>query len=239
MLDAVLYRVIAALLDINVWGGELAGGEELPEGGPAVFVANHSRSLGPIAATSSLPFRVYPWVVGDMLDFGKAPAYLNGDFVEPELRLKPPMSLFLSRVITQVSVRLLQTVGCIPVWQGEALIETYRLSVQALEKGRPLLIFPEDPKLEPDELCGMKPFKKGFARLGEMFFDRTQEILSFYPLAVHRGLRQLKVGVPIRFNPRHDRVRERSRISDALEAAIRRMLLDMTQQSYAGVPLPY
>lgn len=239
MWDSVLYHTVASLLNLNVWGGDLVGGEELPGRGPAVYVANHDRSLGPIAVTSSLPFRVYPWVIGDMVDWEMAPAYLSRDFVEPALHLRPPLSMGFSRLIAQFSVRLLRGVGCIPVWQGDHLLETYRLSVESLVQSRPLLIFPEDPVLPVDDVCGMRPFKKGFARLGEMYFERSGRILPFYPLAVHERLRQVKVAKAVLFNPRNDRLRERLRLASVLEAAIRSMLLEMNTRSYAGVPLPY
>ncbi len=239
MLDAVLYHVVAALLNVNVWGGDLIGADDLPKRGGAVYVANHAGSLGPIAVTSSLPFRVYPWIIGDMLDWQMAPPYLERDFVRAELHLRPPLSSLVSRLIAQASVRLLCGIRCVPVWQGERLLETYRISVDNLQAGKPLLIFPEDPELPADEVCGMRPFKKGFAGLGQSYFERTHQILRFYPLAVHARHRQVKVGRPLAFNPNNGRVRERSRLAALLESAIRNMLLEMDMQEYAGIPLPH
>ncbi len=239
MLDALIYHTVTRLLDLNVWGGEISNPEELPGKAAAVYVANHARSLGPIAVTASLPFRVFPWVIGDMTDWKKAPAYLNRDFVEPELHLRPPFSMLFARVVAQFSVRLLRGVKCIPVWQGEELLETYRLSVDRLVNGDPLLIFPEDPKLPVDDVYGMRPFKKGFARLGEMYYECSGAILRFYPLAVHLRVRQVKIGRPVLFNPNNDRARERMRLAHVLQSAIRNMLLEMSTRSYAGLPLPY
>ncbi len=239
MLDGVLYRVVAELLNLNVWGGELVGADGLPDRGAAVYVANHAGSLGPIAVTSSLPFRVYPWVVGDMMDWQKAAAYLERDFVQSDLHLRPPFSGFLSRLITQVSVRLLCGIQCVPVWQGERILETYHISAADLQDGKPLLIFPEDPQLAADSVLGMRPFKQGFARLGQVYYERTHEALRFYPLAVHARRRQVRVGPAVAFNPHNAPVRERSRITALLESAIRNMLLDMDLQEYAGIPLPH
>lgn len=235
----VLYQVLKSLLDVSIWGGELVGDENLPKDGPAVYVGNHALVLGPIAVCASLRIRLYPWAIGDMLDFSKAAAYLNKDFVEPQLHIPPPLSMSFSRLLSQISVRLLSSIECIPVWQGEELLETYRISVDYLQRGKSLLIFPEDPSLPLDELCKMSPFKKGFARLGEMYFERTQNILRFYPIAVHPGLRCIKIGKPIAFNPNNNPGNERVRIKSVLESMIRNMVLEMTLQSYAGVPLPH
>ncbi|HEX2697108.1 MAG TPA: hypothetical protein VHM28_05325 [Anaerolineales bacterium] len=235
----VLYRVLSGFLNVFVWGGELAGSDNLPEEGPAVYVANHALALGPIAVTSSLPIRLYPWVIGDMVAWDKAAAYLDKDFVGPQLHMPTLFSMPLSRLISQASVRLLRGVECIPVWPREELLETYHVSVDYLERGRSLLIFPEDPTQPRDEQCNMSPFKKGFTRLGEMFFERTKNILRFFPLVVHPRLRQVKLLKPISFNPNNKPIHERTRLTNVLESIIHNAYLEMTLQSYAGIPLPH
>ena len=235
----VLYRVLAGLLDALIWGGELVGDENLPDEGPAVYVANHALALGPLAVMCSLPLRLYPWVISDMLEWDKAAAYLNQDFVETQLPVPVPFSMSLSRLISQASVRLLRAIESIPVWQGEGLLATYRLSVDYLVRGRSLLIFPEDPAQPADEQCQMTPFKKGFARLGEMYFERSQKLLNFYPLTVHPGLRQVTLGKPIVFNPNNNPANERVRITRVLESIIRNTYLEIALKSYSGIPLPH
>ena len=234
-----LYWFMSHMFDAFIWGGELTGDENLPVEGPAVYVSNHVQALGPIAVAASLLVRLYPWVISDMLDWEKAAAYLNKDFVEPQLRIPSPLSMPLARLIMQASVRLLRGVGSVPVWHGEKLMETYRISVEHLMEGQSLLIFPEDPTQPLDESCKMSPFLKSFARLGEFYFERTQKILKFYPVAVHSALRKVKLGKPISFNPINNPANECARIKSVLESIIRGMLIEMTLQGYAGIPLPH
>jgi hypothetical protein len=231
-----LYQVLAWLLDAAVWGGDLIGKEALPESGPAVYVANHAGSQGPIAVAVSLPFRVFPWVVADMVDWENAPAYLQKDFVGPELHLTGALGTFLSRLLSQVSVRLLRRIECIPVWSDKGLPETYQLSEKYLEMGRSLLIFPEDPDVPDDPQSGMKPFKTGFARLGQIHFAATRQKLAFFPLAVLKVERQVRVGTPVVFNPVNTATKERLRIARLLESMIRRMVVGETTEVHAGVP---
>ena len=237
MSDSNLYRGLAGLLDVLVWRGELIGAENLPETGPVVLISNHALALGPIAVVASLPMRLYPWVIADMLEWDKAAAYLNKDWVEPQLHIPPPLSMFVARMITQASVRLLRDLECIPARHGDQVLETYHSSVDYLVQGRNLLIFPEDPTQPFDEQCKMRPFLKGFARLGEMYFGRTQKALRFSPLVVHPGLRQVKVGKPITFNPISNLVNERTRITSVLESIIRNMYIEMTLHDYTGNPI--
>ena len=223
------YRLIAWLLGAFLWGGELAGVENLPEA-PVVFVANHRGARGPIAVVASMPVRLYPWVVSDMLDGEKAASYLNQDFVEPQLHLSQPLSKLAAKGIAKISVRLLRSAGCIPVWQGERSFETFEQSVRFLIEGKSLLIFPEDPAKAVNPRYKMTPFKKGFARLGEIYYQRTQRSLQFYPLAVHLESYRVRVGQPIAYNSKNHPPRERLRIKNVLEATIHAMYLEMDKQ---------
>ena len=235
----VLYWFVSHMLDAFIWGGELTGSENLPKEGPVIYVSNHALSLGPIAVAASLPVRIFPWVIGDMLDREKAAAYLNKDFVEPQLHIPPPFSMPLARLISKASVRLLCGVGSIPVWHGGEALETYHISLEHLLAGQSLLIFPEDPTQAMDEQCKMTPFMKGFARLGELYFEQTQKILKFYPIAMHPNLRKVKLGKPISYNPKNNPANERVRIRSVLVTIIRGMFIEMTLQDYAGIALPH
>ena len=234
------YRFVAAGLQDFIWGGELTGEENLPEKGPAIFVANHLRALGPIAVVSSVPFRLYPWVASNMLDEHLAAEYLRWDFVERQLHLPMPYSLWLAKAISRLSVPLLNSLGGIPVFpnpdQSQA---TFEPSVNLLVQGKIVLVFPEDPSQPIDPLCEMSPFKKGFARLGELYFQRSGGFIQFYPLAVHGRRRCVQVGRPVTYNPFALAVNERLRIKRLLETSIHEMLLGMGRDTYLGVPLPH
>jgi hypothetical protein len=139
MMKDPTYRWIAWIFEAFLWGGELVGDENLLEG-PAVFVSNHLGAVGPIAVLACLPVRVYPWVISDMLDNDKSAAYLNQDFVERQLHLAPPFSLSVAKAISKISVRLLRSAGCVPVWQGEKLHELGELYYE--RTGKSLRFYP-------------------------------------------------------------------------------------------------
>jgi hypothetical protein len=232
-----LYWSLARALGWLVWGGELLNREHLPDEYPVVFISNHAAALGPIAVMSSLPVRVYPWAISDIMEWDKAVEYLRRDFVEKQLNMPPPYDLKLATIISKLSVPLLRYLDCIPVWKGSALLETYRLSIESLVQGKNLLIFPEDPKQEMNDLFMMTPFYKGFTRLGEMYYERTKRILRFFPLAVHPAARKIKAGSPISYNPYNNPVRERVRIKNRLESAIHDLYISLVLESLPGIPL--
>jgi len=237
MMNDTIYRILSGLFDAFLWGGELCEIENLPETGPAVFVSNHLGAVGPIAVIASLPIRVHPWVISDMMNKNKAADYLRKDFVEPQLHLTPPASNWVATAISKVSVNLLRSAGCITVHQGERLLETYKKSVNLLQGEKFILVFPEDPDGDTDPSCQMKPFKKGFTRLGEYYYRQTNCLLSFYPLAVHRESYRVQVGKPVRFNARNSLPNERLRIKKVMEASIKEMYSTMANNSYLGIPL--
>lgn len=229
------YWVLRGALDLTLWGGELVSDEELPRHQPAVFVANHAGALGPIGVAASLPVRLHPWVIGDMLDPEKAGPYLEQDFVRPALHLPPSLARPVAAVLSRLTVPLLRSIGCIPVWQDRELLKTYRLSGDALAAGRSLLIFPEDPTLPINPRTAMRPFKTGFAQLGSLYHGRAGGDLQFYPVAVHRARRRVELGRPALYNSLNREGAERRRVAHVLESAIAQMLTAGDRRINAGI----
>jgi len=236
--DWVYFRIVHTL-DAFLWGGELLGDENMPDKGPAVFVANHLGPLGPIGCVSSIPLRMYFWSVGDMLDKELAPEYLRQDFVEPQLKLKMPFSLKFSNTLSKITVPLLCSLGCIPVHRGdfEGLNETLEISLKLLLDGKCLLVFPENANVGEDTLHTIRPFQKTVFRLGEMYYDQQRKRLEFYPVAIHPS-RRVMVGKPYTFNPLNVLVHERLRLKNLAEASVRRMYAEMENGDLTGLLTP-
>jgi len=228
MWNDMAYHLIVSILEIFMWDGELVGGENL-QAGPAVIVANHMGSIGPVGICSSLPMRLYPWVLGATVDKVEGPENVRKDFVEKILKLKPPLSEAVAKGICKISTPLLLSVGCIPVPDThQQQEETFQTSLAILKQGKFLLIVPEDPKTEPDPLTGIRPFKRGFLRLGELYYQETGARLPFYPVVIHEaGL--VIVGKPIAYNPLNNARLERLRMVNLLEDTIKAMHLEVTE----------
>jgi hypothetical protein len=223
-----MYEFIVGVLDLFLWGGELVGEENLPKSGPAVFIANHLEATGPIAAACSIPMRIHPWVIADMMDKDLAPAWLKLDFVERQLHLRPPISTLIARAISQISVPLFFSLGCIPVYGSdyERMQKTLELSMDLLREGKFVLVFPEAYNLTKDPVTKMQPFQHSFVRLGEGYYAETGERLNFHPVAIHPSGR-LVVGKPVAYNPYNLVGMERRRIKGSLEETIIAMYMEM------------
>ena len=228
MLNDMAYHLIVSVLEIFMWDGDLIGEENLQDG-PGVIVANHMGAVGPVGMCSSLPMRLYPWVLGATVDKVKGPETVSKDFVENILHIQPPLSETIAEAICKISTPLLLSVGCIPVPDThQEQEETFRTSLALLKQGKFLLIVPEDPEAEPDPLTGIQAFKHGFLRLGEQYYQDTGARLPFYPVAIHEaGL--VIVGKPIAYNPLHDARTERLRMVSILEQTIKSMHMEATE----------
>lgn len=136
---------LMSVINVFLWDGEMIGQENLPSVGPAVFIANHLEAVGPIAAYCSIPFRLYAWTIADMVDEEKAAEWLKWDFVERTLELQPPLSAWVAKGLSRITVPMLRSLGCIPVYRADydRMAETLQLSMNVLRQGRCLLIFPE------------------------------------------------------------------------------------------------
>jgi len=229
MLNDMAYHLIVSILEIFMWDGELVGAENLQDG-PAVIVANHMGSIGPVGICSSLPMRLYPWVLGTTVDKVEGPENVRKDFVEKIFKIKPPLSAAIAKGICKISSPLLLSIGCIPVpdthQEQEATFET---SLSFLRQGKFLLIVPEDPKGEPDPLTGIRPFKRGFLRLGDLYYRETGARLPFYPVVIHDA-GWVIVGKPIAYNPLNDARVERLRMVGILEGTIKAMHLEASEK---------
>jgi len=230
MNDAIYY-LITSIMDLLVWDGELIGEGNLQEG-PGVMVYNHMGALGPIGICCALPMRLYPWIQRETLDKDVAPDYVRLDFVEKELKLKPPLSMWVAKAISVISIPALRSIQPVPVYRTrQGMEKTFRLSLRLLLEGKVLLIAPEEPKLEPDPESGIRPFLRGFIHLGELYAEKTGKPLPFYPVIIH-PVGVIVIEKPFCYDPNRDPRSERIRLINLLAHRIKTKYLEL-DETYA------
>ena len=190
------YNIIYRLLKILYRKPEIHGCEHYRHGSPSVFIANHQDSYGPIILATHLPFTVYPWVTHEITDSHLCPGYVEKDFIQKELLLKPPLSLLLSTVIGRICVSLMRYLGAIPVYKHDRKVtESLQLSVKYLEAGKSILLFPEIPDMwRNDKIC---MFDNGFVRIARLYAEKNDKKVLFYPVAVEKRRKQISIGKPM------------------------------------------
>lgn len=201
---------------------ELKGVEHvrLEEDNPIVYLCNHGELYGPIAGMLYCPGFVRPWTISELcVDTLEATAYVkrytlkNFDWAD---KRKARVARFLATKV----LRLMQKVQSIPVFRHKPreLMNTFRQSVEALQQGANLLIFPEDPDTDPNS-PGYKPGRpptlfRGFPMLAQVYYNRTGKCCRFLPVLCYRDGHTVSFGTEIRYNPNNDPIAERDRIVD-------------------------
>jgi 1-acyl-sn-glycerol-3-phosphate acyltransferase len=201
----------------------VSGLGNLPAMEPVIFVANHAGVFGPVSVITAMPVRVYPWVAYDVTDVRAAGPRIQAEFVEQELRLKPPFSTFLARAIARVCVALMKDIGAIPVHEkSKQVTRTLMRSLDLLRQGKSILVFAEDSTRKiNDVLC---EFRTGFIHVARLYFRATSRAVRFLPVAVNRAAGRIMVGAPIRFDGTRPFTLEKQRIKQALERAVSDLL---------------
>ena len=198
------------------------GMELVRKGEAAVFCANHQGWYGPVVLMLYGNVGWRPWVNEEIMDRDRCSPYLLKDFIHPVLRLHGRLGALLSRCLAPLCIRLMEKAEAIPVHHGSRkILETFRITEEALEEGRSILLFPETPS--PRGGDKVQPFQKGFAGIAREYWEKTGKALIFYPVYVDRRHRAITFGEGVSFQPQRPWPEEKERIVQELEERIRAM----------------
>ena len=192
---------------------------------PVVFIANHYNVFGPPSFVLSMPFVSSIWLNEELISEESALENLR-----PTLRKMFPFvgrraQDWLCRKAAWLASHVLTRFGAIPVDRKKPskLISTMRQSIQTLEAGRNLLIFPEIG-LPQYSLTSVTPFFPGFATLGRLYYRKTGKILRFCPCYIDEQHHRIRLGKMVAYNPEAEDInQEAERVSDELNLRIREM----------------
>ncbi|MGN0972533.1 MAG: lysophospholipid acyltransferase family protein, partial [Aristaeellaceae bacterium] len=191
---------------------------------PIVFLCNHGEIYGPVASMLCMPVPVRPWVISEMAGSKEeVSAYVYKYTFGPATWLGP-LRWPLARLVGPISVWGMNQLECIPVYRNNPreLMTTFRTSVEALQAGDNILIFPENPDADREhpgyEHGGMGELYRGFVMLAQVYYNRTGKRCRFLPMYAHKGLRTLSFGTEIVYNPDNDPIAERDRVVEEAHA---------------------
>ncbi len=197
---------------------------------PLVFLCNHGFVNGPVISMSYLPVLARPWVIDKVsINVDEVTTYLYHNDFENNEKLPKPLRYPLAHLFAKICVWLLAKTEPIHVFRDNPgqLIRTFRASVEALQAGDNLLIFPENPNgIEQSrgyEVDGLGPLFSGFAMLAPIYYRRTGKKCRFMPMYVHKEARVVIFGEEILYDPENPD-NETERISACAEAQMRELM---------------
>ncbi len=189
---------------------EVIGWENLPDA-PAVIVGNHTQMNGPIACELYLPGNRYTWCAGQMMHTKEVPAYAYQDFWSQKPKYSRPFYKLLSYLIAPLAAFLLSNANTIAVYRDRRILNTFRLTVNKLQEGAQVVIFPEHDKQYNNIIY---EFEDKFIDIAKLYHKRTGKELTFVPLYIAPKLKKMYLGKPICFSSEAPIEQERRRICD-------------------------
>ena len=190
---------------------------------PIVFLGNHAEIYGPIASALCFPVPVRFWVISKMM-FKKQDvrSYLYENTFSKKTYLPVFIRKLLAWYLGWLSVNIMNSLRAIPVYRDSPmkLRQTLRESVEALEHGENLMIFPEHPEGKYVK-GGISELSPGFMMLAEAWWKKSGKKLRFMPVYANREKRTFIFGNEIVYEPGNGYASEQERVlKDAYEQLV-------------------
>ena len=204
---------------------------------PLVFLCNHGEIYGPIVCKLYIPVSVRIWTISMMMyDQKEVTKYVYENTYSRKTFLPVFLRKLLARFIGWLSVNVMNQIESIPVYRESPLKlrDTVRKSIEALEAGDNLLIFPESPdedeRYERGKIGKMAP---GFVMLAEAYWKKTGKKMRFMPMYANKDSRTLTFGNEVIYEPDNGFRNEQARILAEVENQIR-SIAELPQKETEG-----
>lgn len=187
---------------------------------PIVLLGNHAEIYGPIASALCLPIPVRFWVISKMM-FRKQDVrkYLYENTFSKKTYLPVFIRRLLAWYLGWLSVNVMNALRAIAVYRDSPvkLRQTIRESIEALENGENLMIFPEHPEGKYVK-GGISELSPGFLMLAEAWWKKSGKKLRMIPVFANREKRTFTFGKEIVYEPENGFAAEQERVlKDAYE----------------------
>ena len=188
------------------------GAENLPDE-PCIVVGNHAKTNGPVSVELYFPVERYTWCTGEMMHLKEVPDYTYRDFWSKKPKSIRWLYRIASYLIAPLSACVFNNANCIGVYHDLRIMETFKETVQTLQNGASVVIFPEHEVPHNSIVCA---FQDRFIDVARMYYKKTGREISFVPLYVAPRLHKLCLGAPVRFHAAAPLEQERARICEAM-----------------------
>ena len=228
---SALYRFIRGSVRFFYPKITVKGVEHIPDE-PVIIVGNHCQMNGPIVAELYMPVPRKTWCASAMMHLREVPDYAFRDFWSQKPRWTHPFYRLLSYLIAPLSVLIFNNAETIPVYHDSRIVETFRESVQVLESGKSVVIFPEEDKKHNHIVYH---FQSHFTDVARSYHKVTGKALAFVPMYLAPELKTVVFGEPVRFDPQVSMRNQR----DSLCAALMDRITELAEALPAHTVVPY
>ena len=180
---------------------------------PIVFLCNHGEFYGPMVCSIYIPVPIRAWTVSSMMHDQLAVTKYVYDNTTSRQNWPMWMRKAVARFLGWLSVNVMSQLESIPVYRDSPLKlrETFRLSIEAMEAGDNLLIFPENPE-HKYETQGIGELSPGFVMLADVYWKRKKKRMRMLPMYADKSRRTITFGEFIVYDPENNLKDEQNRI---------------------------
>ena len=199
---------------------------------PLVFLCNHGEINGPIVCNFMMPVPIRTWTISMMMyDRKEVAEYVYENTFSKITAIPVFMRKWIANIVAWLSVCVMNQLEAIPVYKDSPmkLRETIRISIEAMEAGDNLLIFPETQEENVKyNLKGIGKISPGFLMLAEAYWKKTGKKMRIMPMYADQRKRTLTFGHILQYEPENGFRQEQERIVADTERQILKM---------AGIPV--
>ena len=212
----IVYRFLANIVKLFYKKREFIGIENLPNE-PTVIVGNHAQIHGPLACELYFPTKKRIWCIGNMMHLKEVPSYAYEDFWSMKPKWIRWFFKIVSYLIAPFSVFVFKNADVIGVYKDARLIHTYRESMDYINEGNNIIIFPEN-RNEYNEI--INEFQDKYIDLAKLYYSKYKICLSFTPMYNAARIKKIVIGKPIYYDPSIIIEEQRKIINDYLKEQI-------------------
>ncbi len=191
---------------------------EMPQNinGPLVYISHHQHFFGPIEILLWFPTSLHAWILHILME-QKACYH---EYVETIFTKRYEWNRTLAKIcalpLSYFISKLLISGKGIPVYRGSRkILQTFKLSVEALINGKSIIIFPDIDYR--DASSSTKEMYDGFLYIEKYYYKASGQHVCFIPLYASKKKRLIRADRPIYFRDEQDFDAERKRVCQLIQ----------------------
>ena len=168
---------------------------ELPEE-PVVFVCRHLDMHGPYTTLKWLPTELHPMIIHMFFDRESTVQHLTEYTFGARRGKKARKFSLVAHFMSLLAPPLMKSLQAVPVYRdGLKSMATIKRGLKHLLESEHLIVFPDIQYRQGYDTPSA--IYEGFLYIGELFYKKTGEKLSFVPLLIDDQNRRITAGTPV------------------------------------------
>ncbi len=220
---SLIYKILKFFVSIFYRKREFIGIEHIGDD-PVIVVGNHAQMHGPIISEIQIPFKKKTWCIGNVLTVKEFIKHAKTDFWGKKSKSVKWFFMIIAYIIAPFAVSIFNSADIVAVYRDGRLINTLKKTVNSLEEGYNIIIFPECSTSYNNII---NQFEENFVDVAKLYYKRTGKTLSFVPMYNAVRLKKVLFGSPIKYDPNVSSEEMKKIICDYLKKEITKMAISL------------